>query len=358
MVVMKFVAFIGIVLQLSGAIMFWNLENYFDPFDDPVTADEEFTPAGRKHWTWNHFAQKRNGIAKVILAAGDAVGEACEPPEIVCFAEVENYMVIHQLVSETPLEKLDYGIVHRNSPDSRGIDVALIFRKSHVRILTVDSLRVASDSPTRDILYVKCLCHANPNADYLTSGKLDNDPNARQLFDTLHLFVNHWPSKRGGAAVSGLRRQAAAAVLLHAVDSILAISPSANVIVTGDFNDTPDNVAPLLCRTDSSGGGNCGLRPVRATFPPGIGGTLKYRGQWEQIDQFYISASRNDSLGTASSVGDLPMSANAGFRALVFAPEFLLEADTQFTGVRPHRTYLGPRWHGGLSDHLPILLLP
>jgi len=323
---MRFIALVGLVLQMSGAIMFWNLENYFDPFDDPVTADEEFTPAGRKHWTWNHFAQKRNGIAKVILASGDAVGEACEPPEIVCFAEVENYMVIHQLVSETPLEKLDYGIVHRNSPDSRGIDVALIFRKSHVRILAVDSLRIQGDTPTRDILYVKCLRNSIPSVER---------PDVRDLgrnFDTLHLFVNHWPSKRGGAAVSGLRRQAAAAVLLHAVDSILAISPSANVIVTGDFNDTPDKVSPLLAPA---------LREVPVAFPEGVKGTLKYRGQWEQIDQFYISASRNENM-----------------RAMVFAPEFLLEDDTQYTGVRPRRTYLGPRWHGGLSDHLPILLLP
>lgn len=323
---MRFIALVGLVLQMSGAIMFWNLENYFDPFDDPVTADEEFTPAGRKHWTWNHFAQKRNGIAKVILAAGDAVGEACEPPEIVCFAEVENYMVLHQLVEETPLLKLDYGIVHRNSPDSRGIDVALIFRKSHVRILAVDSLRIQGDTPTRDILYVKCLRNSIPSVER---------PDVRDLgrnFDTLHLFVNHWPSKRGGAEVSGPRRQAAAAVLLHAVDSILAISPSANVIVTGDFNDTPDKVSPLLAPA---------LREVPVAFSEGVKGTLKYRGQWEQIDQFYISASRNENM-----------------RAMVFAPEFLLEEDTQYTGVRPRRTYLGPRWHGGLSDHLPILLLP
>lgn len=330
---MKFVALVGLILQLSGAIMFWNLENYFDPFDDPVTADEEFTPAGRKHWTWKHFAQKRNGIAKTILAAADVCGGL--PPDIVCFAEVENYMVLHQLVEETPLLKLDYGIVHRSSPDPRGIDVALIYRKSSVRILAVDSLRIPGDTPTRDILYVKCLRNSIPSVER---------PDVRDLgrnFDTLHLFVNHWPSKRGGAEVSGPRRQAAAAVLLHAADSILAISPSANVIVTGDFNDTPDNVAPLLCRTDSSVGGNCGLWPVWATFPPGIGGTLKYRGQWEQIDQFYISASRNVNT-----------------QMLVFAPEFLLEEDTQYTGLRPRRTYLGPRWHGGLSDHLPIMLLP
>lgn len=330
---MKLVALVGVVLQLSGAIMFWNLENYFDPFDDPVTADEEFTPAGRRHWTWKHFAQKRNGIAKTILAAADV----CEglPPDIVCFAEVENYMVLHQLVEQTPLLKLDYGIVHRSSPDPRGIDVALIYRKSSIRILAVDSLRIQGDTPTRDILYVKCLRIATPGVER---------PDARasgRNFDTLHLFVNHWPSKRGGAEVSGPRRRAAAVVLRHAADSILAISPSANVIVTGDFNDTPENVAPLLCRTDSSVGGNCGLWSVRATFPPGIGGTLKYRGQWEQIDQFYISASRNENM-----------------RAMVFAPEFLLEEDTQYTGVRPRRTYLGPRWHGGLSDHLPILLLP
>ena len=306
---------VGLVLQMSGAIMFWNLENYFDPFDDPLTVDEDFTPVGKKRWSWRLFVQKRNGISKTILAAAD-VCSGGEPPEIIGFAEVENYMVLRQMVNETPLSKLDYGIVHRSSPDRRGIDVALIFRKSKVRILAVDSLRVECGSPTRDILYVKCVRQGASAPS--SSG------------DTLHLFVNHWPSKRGGASGSSVRRRAAADVLDGAIDSVLSISPSANVIVMGDFNDTPDNVAPLLGASAES---------VPVTAPEGIGGTIKYRGEWEQIDQFY-TANASDSL-----------------RMLIFAPEFLLEKDEQFTGVRPRRTYLGPSWHGGLSDHLPILLL-
>jgi len=332
-----FIAYVAVVLQVSGgAIMFWNLENFFDPFDDPTTVDEDFTPRGSKHWSWKMFVQKRNGIAKTILAASDACGEGDGAgadfgtgavPDIVCFAEVENFMVLHQLVEETPLTKLDYGIVHRDSPDRRGIDVAMIFRKSRVRILAVDSLRVpvsgsgsgsgsgsrsGTGSPTRDILYVKCL---------------------RLPSDTLHLFVNHWPSKRGGASVSASRRLAAASVLRGAVDSILAISPSANVLACGDFNDTPSSVAPLLAPA---------LELVPARMPAGVVGTIKYRGVWEQIDQFYIS----------------PGSPGSRRQMLIFAPDFLLESDPQYTGVRPRRTYLGPRWHEGLSDHLPILLLP
>jgi len=156
-----------------------------------------------------------------------------------------------------------------------------------------------------------------------------------------HIFINHWPSKRGGSQASASRRKAAAAVLAQTVDSVLKVTPSADVIVTGDFNDTPENVAPLLCAPLS------GLKPVALTKTSelrtvepktrqDIAGTIKYRGNWEQIDQFFVSHWAH---------------------MMIFAPEFLLEPDTQFTGVRPRRTHLGPRWHAGLSDHLPIILL-
>lgn len=286
-----------LVSGIVAVVMFWNLENYFDPFDDPVTLDDEFTAMGAKRWTWKRFERKRNGIAKVIVAAA-AYGEM---PAVAAFAEVENKMVLRQLLRETTLEKLDYDVIHRDSPDPRGIDVGMIYRKSCFKPLDVRSLRVSEEFNTRDILYVKGVLSA----------------------DTVHLFVNHWPSKRGGAEVSGPRRKAAERVLVTAVDSIRAASPGQRIIALGDFNDTPENVSLPLH--------NLSLKAA------GSGeGTLKYRGKWEMIDQCFVSDT-------------------AGCEMTIFRPPFLLEPDKTYTGVKPRRTYVGPKHNGGLSDHLPIV---
>ena len=307
----RFIILLG--TGVSSVLFFWNLENFFDPFDDPVTLDDEFTARGEKHWNWKRFTHKANGIAKTILAASDYGGA---PPDICAFAEVENRFVLRRLKDSTPLEKLDYEIIHRDSPDPRGIDVALLYRKSRFKPLRVEAMRVSEEFDTRDILYVKGVLGA----------------------DTVHIFVNHWPSKRGGAAVSGPKRAAAAARLSaacdsirtacdsirNACDSIRAASPRQQIIALGDFNDTPENVslplhnlaAPLAARGE---------------------GTLKYRGNWEMIDQCFVS----DTSGCTMHI---------------FKPLFLVEPDPAFTGDKPRRTYVGPRHNGGLSDHLPIVL--
>ena len=284
---------------LTFCILFWNCENYFDPFDNPEKNDNEFLPGAERHWTWQRFERKRDGIAQTILAAGDVAGEL---PALVGLAEVENRMVVSQLVGKTMLGELGYGFVHRESPDERGIDVALLYRRDRFRILAVDSLRIPN-VVTRDILYV----------------------NLREMPDSgsLHVFVVHFPSKRGGARGSDDRRKAAQRVLDAAVDSLLQIDVQTRIVVMGDFNDT-----------------NCAV--ARLTEPPFEGepaapGTLKYHGRWERIDHFFTSPSINATMQ-------------------IFAPGFLLEPDPAWLGSKPRRTYVGPRYNGGLSDHLPILL--
>lgn len=289
---------------IAIAVMFWNLECYFDPFDDPATLDEEFTPAGRKHWTWKQFTAKRDGIAKTLASSSSVLGEL---PDLVGLAEVENRMVLKQLTDNSILLKAGYGIIHRDSPDKRGIDVALLYRKKKFRVLEVQSLKVESDKATRDILYVKGI--------FLKT-------------DTLHIFVNHWPSKLGGEEVSGMRRKAAAQALNRCVDSILTASEGARIIAMGDFNDTPDHISALVTEKLS----NLSV-PI---FEKGEG-TIKYRGEWELIDQFFCTEKK--------------------MRMEIFSPAFLLEKDKDYTGMKPRRTFTGPRNHGGLSDHLPILLM-
>ena len=134
-----------------AVVMFWNVENYFDPFNDPLTNDTEFTPGAERHWTWQRFEKKRDGLAQAIVSVADEYGEL---PALVGLAEVENRLVVSQLVRKTMLAELGYDFVHRESPDERGIDVALLYRKDVLRVVAVDSLRVPGFE-TRDILYVQ-----------------------------------------------------------------------------------------------------------------------------------------------------------------------------------------------------------
>lgn len=302
------------IVALVGAlvVMFWNVENYFDPFDDPLKNDNEFTAAAQRHWTWSRFEAKRDGLAQAIVAVGDVWGEL---PALVSLAEVENRMVVSQLVHKTMLEELGYGFVHRESPDERGIDVALLYRKDVFRVLAVDSLRIPGFK-TRDILYVKLReMPGQVGHDHLRHPRPDRG--------SLHVFVVHLPSKRGGAKASYTRREAALGVLQTAVDSLLTIDAQSQILVMGDFNDTDCAVA--------------GLAEPPSDGAPAAPGTLKYHGRWEQIDHFFLSPALEGMMQ-------------------IFAPDFLLEPDVAWLGTKPRRTYIGPRYNHGLSDHLPIIL--
>ena len=325
------------IIAALGAVvvMFWNVENYFDPFDDPLKNDDEFTAVGERRWTWVRFEKKRDALAQAIVAAGDVWGEL---PALVGLAEVENRMVVSQLVRKTMLDELGYGYVHRESPDARGIDVALLYRRDVFRVIAVDSLRIP-EVETRDILYVffrEMPGQARHDGDYSWAGLVE-----RQVLSgpdlagpekvlprggddrTLHVFVVHLPSKRGGARASDSRREAALGVLQGAVDSLLNDDPDCRIVVMGDFNDTDPAVTGL----------------VQPPFDgdPAKPGTLRYHGRWERIDHFFLSPATNGAMQ-------------------IFAPGFLLEPDAAWLGDKPRRTYIGPQYHGGLSDHLPILL--
>ena len=298
-------------------IVFWNIENYFDPFDDSLTLDDEFTPAGEKHWTWKKFLVKRNLIAKTLLSMRDRYGNW---PLAVGFAEVENRMVLRQLTEQTPLAKLGYGVVHRDSPDSRGIDVGFIYREEYMTVLEVEARAVLTgrERPTRDILHVKAGLHLP-----------DGQP------DTVHFFINHWPSKFGGEEYSRPFRQAASDTLRRVLEALRdsASGELPPVIVMGDFNDTPDS-PPVMSLQRGTGLLNPGL-----SLHERGEGTLKYNGRWELIDLFLI----------------IPSLENA--RMEIYSHPLLLEDDEKFLGQKPFRTYYGPRWNGGASDHLPIVLL-
>jgi len=291
-------------------VVFWNVENYFDIFPNKNGSDRDFTPGGTYVWTRERFYRKRNALIKTIIAMGtrDSAGR-WEYPAVIGLAEVENRYVLEQLLDDTPLTSLDYGIIHKDSPDGRGIDVALLYRKERFEPSVKRFLPLrkpdSTVADTREILYVK--------------GVLDGK-------DTLHFFVNHWPSRRGGAMAESMRKNAAFLTGII-VDSLCRDNPAARIIVMGDFNDPPDSRAiTLLCRHN--------LVNVSEGY------TYKYRGRWTCFDQFLVSS---------SMIPRIHVIGPANF-------PFLMEKDEAHLGMKPKRTYSGPRYLGGISDHLPVSL--
>ena len=318
----------GDTLKKTGqnvSILFWNVENLYDPQDDTSRRDEEFTSAGYYHWTWSRLYAKLNHVAKTILAAGK-----WEPPAIIGVCEIENRRVLQRLIYDTPLKIWQYRIIHFDSPDVRGIDVACIYRPAIFKPLVSHPIVVKFPfdtlATTRDILYIK--------------GLLANR-------DTLHLFINHWPSRRGGEETSRHGRNHAAFILRNVVDSILAITPRTSLLIMGDFNDEPnDESLRSVLRAGEYVRGDTVPHLVNLMLPKvGKDGTHKFQGHWGILDQFIVSSAMLEP--DASTFTSYSM-------ATIFKPQFVLQEDNRYFGSKPSRTYVGPRYSGGFSDHLLV----
>ena len=296
------------------SVMCWNVENFFDWRNDSLTvSDAEFSSRGERHWTWRRFQAKANAFAKALFWVEAETGRL---PDIVGLEEVENAFVLRQVLQKTALRKTDYKYVHYDSPDRRGIDVALLYRSSVLEL--VDSkpchlYEADTVMATRDIL----LC--------VLRRKIDVAP------PPFAVLVNHHPSKYGGASESDPKRRIAVDRLRFLADS-LAAEGIDKIIAGGDFNDTPDN--PVFLRLEPA------LKPLYSALFRRGEGTIKYDGKWALIDHFYASPALWDS-GPSMRILRIP---------------FLLTRDTAHSGDKPLRTYTGPRPTGGVSDHLPILL--
>jgi len=302
----------------SFPILFYNVENLFDCFNDSLTNDEEFLPNGNNHWSFYRYNNKVNKIAKVILASNN-----WNPPALVGLCEVENKKVMSRLVWETGLSEHGYRFVHHESPDRRGIDVALLYCKDKFEIIQERAVSMTLSERnffTRDILYVKGVAFGS---------------------DTLNVFVCHWPSKYGGDMHSEWKRVYVASRLRDICDSLFAGNKDCNIIVMGDLNESPQSEAVYNSLKAREEGTGVELINLASKFKSDVaGGTIKYRGHWDIFDQIIVSNSLLQEPFTTDgmSIVDLP---------------FLLEPDNSYSGVRPFRTYLGPQYHGGFSDHLP-----
>lgn len=308
-------------------IMFYNVENLFDTENDPYKNDDEFTPDTGRYWTKTRYNEKLRNIYKVIVAVG-----GWDLPQIVGLSEVENLKVLKDLINYTPLYKSDYKIIHYNSPDARGIDVALLYRENYFSVISHKPIPVVwpkhiGTGTTRDILYV---CGVT------------------NLEDTLHVFVNHWPSRWGGQIETEEKRMHVAKLLKHSTDSIFKINKTANIVVMGDLNDHPTDrslTESLQAQTN--------FDKIKSNKLYNLSyylqvekklGTHKHQDQWGIIDQIIVSGALLSGEGKIYTTLD---------DAHVFNEDFLLETDQKFTGKKVKRTYIGFKYHGGYSDHLP-----
>ena len=293
--------------QESLRVLFWNTENLFDCKDDPKKNDNEFLPEATRHWTYFRYRDKIKNLAKGIIASGtDYV------PDLVGLCEVENDSCLYDLTRRSPLKEAGYRYVMTDSPDQRGIDVALLYQRGSFKLIQHQSIQIPSKqlkkAPTRDILHVV--------------GKVVSG-------DTLDVMVVHYPSRRGGKAKSEPHRLLVTEILKQTVDSVMQVRQNPNVVIMGDFNDGPSSaVMKKLC----SDGRLVNLMQGKKE------GTYRYRGKWEILDQFLVS--RNVRAKNVE----------------ILRHPFLLEEDEKYGGDKPFRTYNGMRYQGGFSDHLPIIL--
>jgi len=308
-------------------IVTYNVENYFDNVDDPATADEEFLPDGVRHWTAARYKTKQVRIGKVIAAIG-----GWNPPPIVALCEVESKKSLVDLIHFSGLKTFDYQFVHYDSPDVRGVDVALLYRPKQFKIIYSKPIGIhfpnAPEIKTRDVLFVK--------------GSLPNG-------DTLNIFVCHLPSRLEGELESENRRIFVAQTIRHQVDSLFAVNKNPNIIIMGDFNDYPDNksIAQALDAENPTSANIESNKLYNLALPLHLAGegTYKHAGQWGMLDQFIISG---NLLNIENRFYTQPQEAH------VFKPDFLLEPDETDLGKKPFRTYNGYTYNNGYSDHLPL----
>jgi len=312
------------------ALGFYNVENFFDTIDDPNKKDEEFTPNGIHHNTPEVYAQKLINIAKVFSILGTDLTP--DGAAIIGMAELENDNVLKDLIVQPAIKDRNYKYVWHPTPDERGIGTAMIYNPKYFTVLNSQPVRVPLETlgqkrPTRDVLFV--------------SGILAGD--------TVHVLVNHWPSKSGGEAASDPGRRLAAKVNRRIIDSLQIINPHVKVLLMGDLNDDPMSYAvndELRC-TDNKDNirKNELYNPWIKLHKKGLG-TSNYRGEWHLIDQIIM---------TPGLVNN-PNNKWKYHSAKIFNEDFLINKIGKDKGL-PHRSYsINNAWDNGFSDHFPVVI--
>ncbi|MCB0515428.1 MAG: hypothetical protein R2798_07690 [Chitinophagales bacterium] len=309
-------------------LMFYNVENLFDTQNDPNTNDDEYLPESELKWDETRYEKKLGNLAKVIKAACNN-----DTPAFLGLCEIENKQVVEDLVKHFASPGQSFGIVHKDSPDERGIDVALVYDKDIFQLEKQEFLTITLPPPysndrTRDIL--------------MAEGKIGNDK--------LYVFVNHWPSRREGETVSEPKRLAAANTLKQRIDRIEANDKNANIVIIGDFNDEPTNksITEVL-----------GAKAPDQSTPPQAAtlynltypikqqgkGSYNYQGEWNMLDQIIVSGHLLEGKGIFTTPNSV----------IIFQEDWMMYKHAK-DGPKPSRTYAGPKYIGDYSDHLPSVL--
>lgn len=308
-------------------IGFYNLENFYDTINDPGKNDEEFLPEGANHYTGSVYRDKIGKLSDVISQIGTDISP--DGLAVMGCAEIENDTVLNDLVHSAKLDKRGYKIVHYNSPDIRGVDVGLLYNPKYFTPGFSQSLFVPLFEPdsaprfTRDVLYVEGIMLGEP----------------------VYIFVNHWPSRRGGEEASAPARAIAAGVARHKIDSITKINPDAKIVLMGDLNDDP--VSPSVAKVIGATGIREAVKkggmfnPWTTYYKQGIG-TLAYQDSWNLFDQIIISSGWLDKNQSGLFFKD----------ARIFSKPWMMQQEGRYKGY-PKRTYDFNRYMGGYSDHFP-----
>jgi endonuclease/exonuclease/phosphatase family metal-dependent hydrolase len=309
---------------------FYNIENLFDTIDDPQTFDEDYTLKGKNRYSSENYQNKIKNTADVISKMGATVGES--GPAIVGLAEIENFHVLNDLVHSEGLRQLQYQIIHFDSPDRRGIDVALIYRQAVFLPLETETIEVKLWTEkgeriyTRDILYV----------------------NGILAEEEIHIIVNHWPSRRGGKTRSEPRRIKSAYMVNRLTNRIRSKNPEAKILILGDFNDDPidTSIKNILAPTSSAEENQIVsfFNPMEIMFKKGWN-TLAYRDALHLFDQIILSKTflGNNNKGLRY------------YKAGIFNPSYLIQQYGKYKGY-PLRSFENNRYSGGYSDHFPVFI--
>ena len=297
-------------------ISFYNCENFYDTIDQKNIIDEEFTPNSTKAYNSRLFQLKRQQIAKTIFELGKQ--EEQDGISLMGLVEIENKIVLEALVKDPLIQKYHYQIIHFDSKDYRGIDVALLYHPEHFKPYQYKPISLSiknhqTDFPTRDILYVK--------------GQLDQE--------WIHILVNHWPSRRGGSRDSEKRRFWASEVARNFIDSLQNSDRGAKILMMGDFNDNPTDASLL----------NIPLKnPFYELFKKGYG-SLAFNDQWNLFDQILMSESLFAPENTLSY-----------YKSVIYNKNNRAELHGRYRGY-PKRTWSGDQYNAGYSDHFPVSII-
>lgn len=315
----------------SVTIAFYNVENLFDNIDDKNNkGDDEYLPSSNKKWDEERYQTKLDNIHQVLKDIGNG-----DIPALIGLAEVENETVVNDLIKKTPIAD-SYATVHKDSPDHRGIDVALLYNPDLFTPTQEENLPVRfkfdPKLTTRDVLYVK--------------GKLQGED--------IHIFVNHWSSRRGGADKTEAKRIACASVVKRKLNQIFKADQDAKVVIMGDFNDNPDNrsIQKILGAQSNTEKNKAPIADnqlvsMMNSLQQSGKGTSTYQGDWYLFDQIIVSGRLlNDKKGLHTTIDG----------AAIFKADYMLYYNKKYKEKFPSRTYGRDRYYGGYSDHLPVYL--